>query len=148
MHRLLLVSAALFATALISPAEAQQFADSGFNGHQSQHRGSPQFAGRHDRGFDCGVRFDRGVRFNGRDRFDGRDRRDHHRGRRAELGNCDVFLPWYGGEWALYNNRSWEPDSYNDWWHDRPDRSFPRWVKQNQNCEPDRMWWSGSGWHC
>jgi hypothetical protein len=54
----------------------------------------------------------------------------------------------YGGEWALYNNRSWEADSYNDWWHDRPDRAYPRWVQQNANCTPDRMWWSGSGWHC
>ena len=40
----------------------------------------------------------------------------------------------------------WQPDSFNDWWHDRPDRSMPRWVRHNQNCE--RMWWSGGGWRC
>jgi len=54
-------------------------------------------------------------------------------------------------QWALYNNRSWESDSYNDWWHDRPDRAYPRWVSEQRmrgTCEPDRMWWSGSGWHC
>ena len=54
------------------------------------------------------------------------------------------------GEWALYNNRSWAPDSYNDWWHDRPDRAFPRWVQEQRGgaCAPDRMWWSGGGWRC
>jgi hypothetical protein len=52
----------------------------------------------------------------------------------------------YGGEWALHNNRGWAPDSYNDWWHDRPDRAYPRWTRTNQNCE--RIWWSGSGWRC
>lgn len=51
-----------------------------------------------------------------------------------------------GGEWALYNNRSWESDSYNDWWHDRPDRAYPRWIADNKNC--DRMWWSGGVWRC
>lgn len=52
----------------------------------------------------------------------------------------------YGGEWALYNNRSWAPDSYNDWWHDRPDRAYPRWLQNNRDCE--RVWWSGGGWRC
>lgn len=56
--------------------------------------------------------------------------------------------PWSPEAWAIYNNRSWDADSYNDWWHDRPDRAYPRWVQHNQNCTPDRMWWSGSGWHC
>jgi hypothetical protein len=57
------------------------------------------------------------------------------------------------GAWGYYYgdydaNRGFDPDKWNDWWHDRPDRSFPRWVQSNQNCTPDRMWWSGSGWHC
>jgi len=55
------------------------------------------------------------------------------------------------GEWALYNNRAFEPDSYNDWWNDRPDRAYPRWVQEQRRsgtCDPDRIWWSGSGWHC
>ncbi|HEY4070919.1 MAG TPA: hypothetical protein VGM04_05110 [Sphingomicrobium sp.] len=66
--------------------------------------------------------------------------------------NCVVDSYAYAdGEWALYNNRSWAPDSYNDWWHDRPDRAFPRWVQEQRargTCDPSRMWWSGSGWHC
>lgn len=50
-----------------------------------------------------------------------------------------------GGEWALYNNRTFEPDSYNDWWHERPWRSYPRWVTSNK-C--DRLWWGGGTWRC
>jgi hypothetical protein len=66
-------------------------------------------------------------------------------------GSADSVFVTYGGEWAAYNNRSWDPDSYNDWWHDRPDRAYPRWVqeaRQRGTCTPDRMWWSGTGWHC
>ena len=86
--------------------------------------------------------------------FDGRG--SFHRGdwrhgdRRGHRGSSDCIVGagwgYYGGEWALYNNRSWESDSYNDWWHDRPDRAFPRWVQNNQNCE--RVWSSGAGWRC
>jgi hypothetical protein len=76
--------------------------------------------------------------------FGGQGDRDHRRDGRFDDGAAVGF--WVdGGEWALYNNRSWEPDSYNDWWHDRPDRAFPRWV-QNGSC--DRLWWSGGGWRC
>lgn len=85
----------------------------------------------------------------------GRDfgRSDHQRRRagRAGCGGSTVVMDWYGGEWARYNNRGWDPDSYNDWWHDRPDRAYPRWVQEQQRagtCSEDRMWWSGSGWHC
>lgn len=67
-------------------------------------------------------------------------RRDHLRGR-------DMYVPnYYGGEWALYNNRGWEADSYNDWWHERPARAVPRWVRRNGNCA--REYWSGGGWTC
>lgn len=45
-------------------------------------------------------------------------------------------------------NRSFDPDKWNDWWHERPERAFPRWVWSNHNCSPDRMWYSGSGWRC
>ena len=77
-----------------------------------------------------------------------------HRGRHGTRGDrgCDGAFGWAyaDGEWALYNNRSWDSDSYNDWWHDRPDRAFPRWVQEQRGgpCTEDRMWWSGSGWHC
>lgn len=52
---------------------------------------------------------------------------------------------WNEG-WALYNNRTWEADSYNDWWHERPWRSYPRWMQNNQAC--DRLWWGGGAWRC
>ena len=57
----------------------------------------------------------------------------------------DVLMETYGGEWALYNNRTWEPDSYNDWWHDNPARSFPRWVTSGM-CE--RKWYSADTLRC
>lgn len=47
---------------------------------------------------------------------------------------------------SRFASRSWEPDSYNDWWHERPERSYPRWMQNNQNCE--RRWWGGGGWRC
>ena len=85
-------------------------------------------------------------------RFGCQSGRDRHHGRRSARSGCDSGGWIYdSSEWALYNNRSWEPDSYNDWWHDRPDRAFPRWVQEQRargTCDPDRMWWSGSGWHC
>ena len=69
----------------------------------------------------------------------------HRRGRRSDtvvVGD----LGYYGGDWALYNNRTFESDSYNDWWHDRPERAYPRWMSQNHDCQ--RQYWTGSGWRC
>jgi hypothetical protein len=75
----------------------------------------------------------------------------HQRGLDSRSG-CGFVGGWSydDGQWALDNNRSWDSDSYNDWWHDRPDRAFPRWVQEQhgQPCTEDRMWWSGTGWHC
>ena len=108
---------------------------------------SIQAGQRDDRGFKDGVVTSGGAAF-------GCDVRDRHGrdDRRRGGSSCNVFVPgWYGGEWSLYNNRSFEPDSFNGWWHDRPDRAYPRWVqeaRQTGRCDPDRMWWSGSGWHC
>jgi hypothetical protein len=58
----------------------------------------------------------------------------------------DVVMDVYGGEWALYNNRSWDPDSYNDWWHDRPNRAYPHWMTMNQDCQ--RRWYAGDVLRC
>ena len=81
------------------------------------------------------------------DRHDpGRDFDHHHRRGRGDTSGDFVPWSWSDGDWAYYNNRSFSADSYNDWWHDRPDRAFPRWVRNNQNCE--RVWWSGAGWRC
>ena len=41
---------------------------------------------------------------------------------------------------------AWRVGSYNDWWHERPDRAYPRWMANNQDCQ--RLWWSGGGWRC
>ena len=70
----------------------------------------------------------------------------HRRHRDRLRGDIVAVTHSYGGEWALYNNRSSAPDSFNDWWHDRPDRAYPRWMQNNANCE--RIWWSGGGWRC
>jgi len=77
---------------------------------------------------------------------DGDWRRDHRRHDRRDRTVVVGDLGYYGGEWALHNNRSWNSDSYNDWWHDRPDRSYPRWMSSNQDCQ--RRYWSGGGWRC
>lgn len=70
----------------------------------------------------------------------GGDRRDHRRRHRDSDG--DVFI----GEWPQQGDTAWRSDSFNDWWHDRPDRAYPRWMLSNQNC--DRMWWGGGAWRC
>ena len=133
MTRSLLITAASIA-ALIAPAQSSALGNhavssvtvhsSGSHGGNSHWRGD----GHHFGNLGCDSRRDR-------DRRGGRG------------SGCAVFAD----SWGYYNpdfNRSWDSDSYNDWWHDRPDRAFPRWVQHNEGCEPDRMWWSGSGWHC
>ena len=140
MIRLLLASAAAVGAVSIPaiPAWAQVSAASGF----AASSGSGWSSG-------SGVAVHRGGgRLSGfpgwtdaRRHRDGRDGR-HHRRR-------DGFdLPFfYGGDWGYFDpNRSWEPDSYNDWWHERPARNTPRWVQDNGRCE--RMWWGGEGWRC
>ena len=77
------------------------------------------------------------------DNGDRHDRRRHPRFRTTIV----VGAPWGASEgWALYNNRSWEPESFNDWWHERPWRAYPRWLQNNSNC--DRLWWGGGVWRC
>lgn len=73
---------------------------------------------------------------------------DHRSGR----GGQDAVAIWGGYDLrSSYEDRDWRPESGNDWWNDRPDRAYPRWVQEQRargTCDPDRMWWSGSGWHC
>ena len=125
--RMLLVLASLGAIALPSSAVAQSsFVDGGFSVSVGSGRGDTRLQG-------CDVR--RGQRG---------DSGSSHRGRRGSCGSTNTWID--AGEWALYNNRSWESDSYNDWWHDQPWRSYPRWVSKNEDCQ--RQWWSGGGWRC
>jgi hypothetical protein len=65
----------------------------------------------------------------------------HHR-RRHRGGDVIFFI--YDREWQ--GDTAWRADSYNDWWHERPWRSYPRWVSSNANCE--RVWQGGGVWRC
>jgi hypothetical protein len=70
--------------------------------------------------------------------FDNGFRRDRRR-----LRGTDTILVYdrdYQGDTA------WRPDSFNDWWHERPNRSYPAWVLRNQDCQ--RSWWNGATLRC
>jgi hypothetical protein len=91
-----------------------------------------------------------GVQFSGRSgsshhggfgRHDGFDRRDGRRHR----GDGDGFV-YYEDYREYQGDTAWRSDSFNDWWHDRPDRAYPRWVTANQNCE--RKWFAGDTLRC
>ena len=134
MHRSLLTAAALAAATILSsvPAAAEHGVAIGIPNAKTSVGASfvPDIGA-------CAAHRD--------DRRSGRDGRD---GRFRCFGDGWAYAD---GQWARYNNRSWESDSYNDWWHDRPDRAYPRWVTEQRmrgSCDPDRMWWSGTGWHC
>ena len=122
MRTVLLAVAGLVAAAAVpsAPASAQSFADVGFTSPSAGQ--SPSFR-------------------RGGDGWRDGDRRRHRRGDTVIVDSGG----YYGGEWALHNNRGWEPDSYNDWWHERPERAFPRWM-QTGTC--DRAWWAGNVLRC
>ena len=82
----------------------------------------------------------------GRSRFGGCGAGDRQQIRRDSRFGCVGGSAYADGEWALYNNRSWQADSYNDWWHDRPDRAYPAWMRRNQDCQ--RPWFSGNVLTC
>ena len=63
-------------------------------------------------------------------------------------GRGDGFVGGGYGYGYGMEDRTFEPDSYNDWWHDRPARAYPRWVQDNANCAPERMWWHGDTLRC
>ena len=69
-------------------------------------------------------------------------------GRHIRVGDVLAGGYGYGGYYdGDYDaNRSFSPDKWNDWWHERPERAFPRWMSDNRRCE--RMWYSGAGWRC
>ncbi|WP_205479224.1 hypothetical protein [Sphingomonas arenae] len=126
MDRLWFAACAVGSALILVPApSAAQFASSPVNG--SRISGPVQ-------SMSHGVRVVRGT--------GGPQVRDRRRGQDVVVVGA---LGWNEG-WALYNNRTFAPDSFNDWWHDRPDRSMPRWLSDNQRCE--RVWSSGAGWRC
>lgn len=62
---------------------------------------------------------------------------------RRRLRGTDTILVYdrdYQGDTA------WRSDSFNDWWHERTERSYPRWLQNNANCE--RKWWAGETLRC
>ena len=136
MHRVLLGLAVLAVAA--SPASSQSFAAGDFGGS----------AGFRNSGFvnpPAGMNMQRDFR--------GDHRRDHRGGDHRRGGDGRFDYPPFGyvgyGYYGDYDaNRSFNPDKWNDWWHERPERAYPRWVWHNQNCTEDRMWWSGAGWRC
>jgi hypothetical protein len=77
-------------------------------------------------------------------RKDRHDRRGRHDRRRDSRHGFDGGFLVYDREWQ--GDTAWRHDSYNDWWHERPHRSYPRWLESNDDCQ--RMWWSGGGWRC
>ena len=87
------------------------------------------------------IHRDGDFRRDGRDRGDFRRDDDDRRDRRR--GDAGLILYSYGGG---VSDRAFQPDSFNDWWHDRPDRAYPAWIARNRNCE--REYWSGGGWRC
>jgi hypothetical protein len=78
--------------------------------------------------------------------FDRRDgRHDGRRDDRRHRGHGDDVV-YYDGYREYQGDTAWRSDSFNDWWHDRPDRAYPRWVAANQNCE--RKWFAGDTLRC
>jgi hypothetical protein len=62
--------------------------------------------------------------------------------RRVRSQGGDIFL----GDWEYTGNQTWRPDSFNDWWHERPNRAYPAWVQRNRDCQ--RKWWQGETLTC
>jgi hypothetical protein len=80
----------------------------------------------------------------------GRDFRRGH-GRHIRVPDVAVAMP-YGYAGGYYDpgdydaNRSFSPDKWNDWWHERPERAFPRWMSRNRDCA--RQWYAGDVLTC
>jgi hypothetical protein len=97
-----------------------------------------QFTSASSAGSAAGVTVHHGLPPQFRGASDGSGHNGDRRRRRS-----DTFLIYdrdYQGDTA------WRATSYNDWWHERPERAFPRWMAGNQDCQ--RLWWSGGGWRC
>jgi hypothetical protein len=64
------------------------------------------------------------------------------RGDRHRRGNEGFFI--YDRDYQ--GDTAWRSDSFNDWWHEQPERSYPRWMLNNQNCE--KQWYQGDILRC
>ena len=123
MKSLLIVSAASVAAMLmpITSSTAQEFSGeshfrNGSNAPSERFTMRQSFPGAFAPGFGCDRRGNR-----------------HRDGRRnIAVADCAAFAAGFG-YFDQDINRSWAPDSFNDWWNDRPDRAYPRWIYHNQN---------------
>lgn len=123
MRHVLLAAAGLIAAAAVTaPAAAQggAAAAAGFSGFS-------------------GVTIHHGRGFSGRPFHVNRNRHN----RRGHDNFNDGFLV-YDREYQ--GDTLWRAESYNDWWHERPQRAYPAWFNRNQNC--DRQYWSGDTLRC
>jgi hypothetical protein len=66
----------------------------------------------------------------------------HHGGFRHRRGYDGFFV--YDRDYQ--GDTAWRSDSFNDWWHEQPERSYPRWMLNNQNCE--KQWYQGDILRC
>jgi hypothetical protein len=73
-------------------------------------------------GFSNGVTIHSGFGFGG----------GGHRGSSSGGTSGGVWVN--GGEWAHYNNQTFNSNSYNDWWHEQPSHSQPAWIRNNSDC--------------
>ena len=132
MRRGLLGFAALFAIVAIFPAQGQSLSEGGFTASS---------------GF-------RNIRFGTPPPEIGPGRFLPVQNHRRHIHVDDVLAAGgYGyGAGGYYDygdydaNRSFSPDKWNDWWHDRPDRAYPRWMSRNRDCA--RPWYSGDVLTC
>ena len=130
MRAMLLGSMMLVGIAASTPAGAQSWTTAGI-GSGTAFAGSSGVSAR-----DGGT--GHSLAIGGDHRRDHRDRR-----RTGGFGNGVVVGDW---DREYQGDTLWRPDSFNDWWHERPNRAFPRWMQNNQNCE--RQWWGGGTWRC
>jgi hypothetical protein len=77
---------------------------------------------------------------------DGRFHGHVHQGLPPGYANSAYGYAAYTDYSDFDGNRGFDPDKWNDWWHDRPDRAFPRWMSRNQDCA--RRWYSGDVLTC
>lgn len=68
------------------------------------------------------------------------DFRDDRRNRRGSDNGI------YYGDREYQGDTAWRAQGFNDWWHERPWRSYPRWISTNSSCE--RKYWAGGEWRC
>jgi hypothetical protein len=134
MDRALLGLAAISAAIVITSSASAQSAGVGASGF----------------GASAGIRLD--VQSPSRDRMGGhrlgrhRDDRDHRRHGHDGLVGGGYYGAGYEDYGDYDGNRSFDPDKWNDWWHERPERAYPRWMSRNQDCQ--RPWYSGDVLTC